>query len=84
MGNFFINLFNGVINTLAVIINGIFSLLPSSPFNLIANTQVEEFIGSISWLVPVGSIIAILELWLVAIVGYYMVMLVLRWVKAIE
>lgn len=64
-------------------ISWVINLLPDSPFQLVDNTDVSTFLGTLNWFLPLSQIVAILELWLVAITTYYLYMVILRWVKAI-
>ena len=62
-----------------------FSLLPASPFKAFI-----EAMGSIPYLdvlncfLPVSEMLAIGQAWLTAITAFYIISLVLRWIKAIE
>lgn len=85
MYSFFINLINSLIRGLGSVLNLMFSLLPNSPFNYVVNSSViSPYLGYINYFVPVAEILAILEAWCVAIGTYYIIQIVLRWVKAIE
>lgn len=42
------------------------ALLPQSPFVNFAAPQVEQGLGWLNWIVPVGDILGLLEIWLVA------------------
>ena len=61
------------------------SLLPSSPF-----VAFIDAIGSIpyldvlNWFLPVSEMLAIGQAWLTSITAFYVISLVLRWIKAIE
>ncbi len=57
---------------------------PRSPFNLIDNSSVSTYMGWLNWLVPVSQIVAILQVGVVAVGIYYVVVIVLRWIKAID
>lgn len=62
--------------------------LPISPFQrFIANWEglsvIRQYIGYINWFVPIGTIIDILTIWLVAIGVFYGVMAILRWIKIV-
>lgn len=78
-----------VLNALIGIINMFFSLvetlLPASPF-----ASISDYIGDIPWLgvlnyfVPVSAILEILFLWAGAMIVYFIVSIVLRWVKVVK
>lgn len=72
---------NVIKSMLAFIIN----LLPKSPFIKILEMIGDiPFLNMINWFIPFDLIIAITEVWLVAIGIFYLYMIVLRWVKAID
>lgn len=61
------------------------SLLPSSPFTYFINAiQTMPYLGILNWFVPVSTILAIGEAWLSAITVYYLLSIILRFIKAIE
>lgn len=63
------------------------SLLPDSPFvflTTMATSEFGEWIGYFNWVVPVYTWLGILQIWLTSILIYYVIQIVLRWVKAIE
>lgn len=84
MANFIINLLNKIIEALASVFSALISFLPNSPFSLIDNSAVQEYLPYLNWIIPINLMITILESWLVAIATYYICQVVLRWVKAIE
>lgn len=85
MGNFFINLINGTIKGLGAVLSFVFSVLPPSPFKVIAiNSDVKQFLGYINYLLPLNECLAILEAWTAAIGIYYIYQIALRWLKAID
>lgn len=67
-------------NTLQWVIN----LLPDSPFKLLDNTPIKDYLGYINYFVPFDFIVTTFSLWLVAIATYYLIQVFLRWVKAID
>jgi len=84
MGNFLIGMLNEIIKGLASALNLIFSLLPTSPFQLVSNSGVGNFLNNLGWIIPVSQILSILQAWATAIGIYYVVQVGLRWIKAIE
>ena len=80
---FLVKIANGIIKLLAKVLDVLFILLPGSPFKLVyANDTVVSYLGYINWLVPVGILVSITELWLVAVSAFYLVQIPLRWAKA--
>lgn len=67
------------------ILNNLANVLPMSPFQVfIDNFGDIPFLGQLNYFLPVAQIIAIGEAWLVAIALYYVYMIALRWIKAIN
>lgn len=65
--------------------DAVIKLLPLSPFEKYIDALEElPYLSTLNWFVPIGGYIAILEAWLTAIAVYYLYMIVLRWVKAID
>ena len=62
----------------------VISMLPTSPFTaFIEACDNLPYLGWLNWFIPVGTIIAIGEAWLVAIGLFYLYSVILRWVRAI-
>lgn len=62
--------------------------LPTSPVQtfLVENditSDIRQFLGYLNWFIPVGTILTILSLWLVAIGLFYLVQWILRTYKII-
>lgn len=71
--------------TASGLLEKLIDILPKSPIvYLTANPTVREYLGYINWFIPIYSMLTLLEGWLTAIVVYYVVQIVLRWIKAIE
>ena len=84
MGNWVIDILNFIIKALGSILSLIFSILPPSPFSVINNSVISEYLPYINYFVPFSEIVVILQVWLVAVGVYYLYQIVLRWIKAIE
>ena len=84
MGNFFIDLINYLIKGIGSVLSLIFSILPPSPFSIIDNSPIKEYLSYINYFVPINEVIFILQSWLVAVGLYYIYQVALRWIKAIE
>lgn len=73
---------NEVVNGL---LEAVLSLLPLSPFEKYIDSLASiPYIPYINWFIPVGVFVEIGLTWLGAIGTFYLLMIVLRWVKAIE
>lgn len=61
------------------------ALLPDSPFTAFINVIGEiPYLAELNWFVPITEMLAIGQAWLVAITAYYVISLLLRWIKVIE
>jgi hypothetical protein len=80
MGGFFDSLGSNLINALSWVLE----LLPDSPFQAISNSDVNQFMGTLNWFLPMSQIIAELELWITCVSVFYVYQLILRWIRAIE
>lgn len=83
---FIINVLNALIRGLGVVLKVVLYMLPDSPFQkyIIENDVIRKYIGFINYFFPVAEVIVILEAWTVAIASFYIVQVVLRWIKAIQ
>lgn len=79
-----INVLNYVIAKVGFVITIIFALLPNSPFKIIDNSPISEFLPTLNYFLPISEMIVISESWLTAVGIYYLVQIALRWIKAIE
>lgn len=78
----FVNLF---IKIVGYLINVIFSLLPPSPFQQLINYPVvSEYMDRLNYILPISEALAVFQLWLAAITVYYLYVIVLRWIKAVQ
>ena len=63
----------------------VLKLLPTSPFTrYIDALSTIPYLGYLNWFVPVGTMLKIGSAWLVSISLFYVYMIILRWIKAIE
>lgn len=77
--------FNWLSEKIQDIFQGLIDVLPGSPINwIVSNDSINEYVGYLNWFIPVYTFIGILENWLMAVVVYYVVQVILRWVKAVE
>lgn len=84
LADLFISLINFIIDGLASIANIALMILPPSPFEFVANADVDKYLGYFNWVVPVDTLLTITVYWLGAIAIYYIVSVILRWVKLIQ
>lgn len=80
MSNFFFAFINKIIELIGGIITVILALLPTSPFQFVANLP-QDWFKFINWLIPIDQAILHLEVYIVAVGIYYGIRVVLRWIK---
>lgn len=76
-----IGIFNAIIKGFGVVLTAILSLLPKSPFVFVSSIN-NKYLGYINYFLPVTSAVAHLELFVAAVLIYYGLRVVLKWVKA--
>jgi hypothetical protein len=57
------------------------NLLPDSPFTAINHSVISEYLPYLNWFIPFNQILAILQLWLVAVGVFYIYKVILKWIK---
>jgi len=64
------------------------NLLPGSPFTFLKNTDLtsgmDEMMHMVNYWVPFAQMVVVALTWLTAIVTWYMIQIIMRWIKAIE
>lgn len=83
MINSFLHLIQFIIDSFGKLCVFFVNLLPTSPFVSLTFDNIK-FIDTLNWVIPFNLMLSTISLWLVSIVGYYLVQIILRWVKAIE
>ena len=60
-------------------------ILPKCPlYYLETIPEIQQYLGVLNWFMPISTMISIGIAWLECIVVYYMVQVILRWIKVIE
>ena len=73
-----------LINGLGTLLN-VATALPQSPFDsAIKYLGQASFLGYLSYFFPIRDMLMVLQYWLVAIFGFYLVKTYLRFMKVIE
>lgn len=84
-GRDFMDFLNYLIDKFKVIVDSVLNMLPKSPIVYCTkNKTISEYLGYVNYFIPVYLWISILEAWLTAIVIYFVVQVILRWIKVIE
>lgn len=81
--NGLISALNGIISGFGSILTTIVALLPGSPFTILMDSPVAHMYGWLNWIIPVSTILATMQVWLLAVAGFYVYSIALRWVKAL-
>lgn len=77
--------FNFIKDGFTSFVEKLIDILPKSPITYItANSEVKQILGYVNYFIPIYAVISVLEVWLVAILIYYIVQVILRWLKVIE
>lgn len=84
IADIFITVINLLVSSLGFVLDGLFALLPNSPFKAVLDSGISVYLGWFNWIVPVSEILAVCQAWLVSISSFYVVQIGLRWLKAIE
>lgn len=78
---------DGLTNAVYNAIEAALSILPDSPFKFLSDystSPVGQWLGYLNWFIPINTFLSIVQLWLAAILIYYVIQIILRWAKAIE
>lgn len=76
-------LINQLIKALGKIAEMMINILPESPFLIVENIEIP-YIKYLNWIIPFEEMLVILTYWVGAIAIYYIVQVILRWVKVIR
>lgn len=78
-----IGMINAIIGKIGVILQAMILLLPTSPFNFILNID-SQWIKAICWIFPFAEVVAHLQIYCTAVLTYYSIRVVLRWIKVVS
>jgi len=88
MPDWIVDAVNDVLGGFVDIVDVLLGWLPDSPFRepieSISSGVFSEMFGYINYFLPVSEMLAVTTVWLSAVVVYYGVSVVLRWIKAIS
>lgn len=63
----------------------VLAMLPTCPFQSVINfTLNNQVLKAINFFIPVSEMISITELWLSAILVFYVISMLLRWLKVVQ
>lgn len=79
---------NAALQGLVDFVNAVVSWIPNSPFrefiDSLGTTFGSELLGYLNYFLPISELLFILSTWVNGILVYYVVSIILRWVKAIS
>jgi hypothetical protein len=63
-----------MVGLLSTLLLGVINILPDSPFQTTLNGEIYslDFLPYLNWFIPFDNALKITELWVVAIVAYYL------------
>jgi hypothetical protein len=76
-----IGIINALISKVGIVLAAVLALLPDSPFNWTYGLD-SGWIGNMNYILPFSQAVAHLEAYILAVIVYYGIRIVLRWVKA--
>lgn len=84
MGNILISFLQFMIDNLFLLLEAIIQFLPDSPFSSVDFSPINQFLGYINWLIPVGLFVTFLGLWTSGVLIYYVYTIILRVTQTID
>lgn len=79
---------NTILEGLVLVVNSLVSIFPDSPFKSAIDSVTtglgSTLLGYVNYFIPVSEMLSILSVWVAAIVFYYAISTILRWVRAIS
>lgn len=80
-----VEFFEGIKEGFQGFVEALIDFLPTSPIIFLESIpEIRELLGFVNWFLPISTFIAMAETWLVAIGLYYIVQVILRWIKVVE
>lgn len=84
IGNFIITIINYLIAGVGIVLGWILSLFPKSPFSEPVAAPESVNLGWLSWLIPFPTMIKHTLLLCTAILAYYAIRVLARWIKVVK
>lgn len=75
------NIINWLIQVLGNIISTVLMILPDSPFLNFSYSFDNSFLKSLNFVFPVNSAITHLGIYVIAVIVYYILRVLMRWIK---
>ncbi len=84
IGQFFIDLLNLIIAGLGAVLQGLIMLFPDTPFEAPSSPPSSVKLGYITWLIDFPTMLGHLSLVLTAVITYYAIRVIARWIKMVR
>lgn len=73
---------NGIIDTFSNVLDSIIDLLPLSPFAKFTYMTLDSgLLALLNYFLPISEIVSVLQLWLIAVAGYYLYKFILKFIR---
>lgn len=73
---------NSIIDVFSDLLNSIIEALPTSPFaQFTYSTLSNNLLGFLNYFLPISEVIAVLQLWVIAVAGYYIYKYILKFIR---
>lgn len=73
-----------IMNLFSNLVNWVLGFLPDSPITWVDNSPAAQFIGYMNYFIPIDFMLSSAEVWLSAVIAYYIYSAVLRWIRAVS
>lgn len=80
----FQSIFNWLGEALNKVLGWVLTMLPDSPFKMLSNSPISQYLPYINYFIDVATILDVLFAWVTCIAVYYGYQVLLRWAKAIN
>lgn len=84
MGQFFIDLINLCIAGLGAVLSSLLAVFPDTPFETPDSAPSAIKLGYVTWLLDFPTMLAHFGAFLVAVVSYYAIRVIARWLKMVR
>lgn len=73
---------NSVVDIFSGVLDSIIELLPLSPFARFTYMTLDSgLLALLNYFLPIAEIVSVLQLWLIAVAGYYIYKFILKFIR---
>lgn len=80
----FANIWDSICDWFYELFKSIIDILPDSPFSIIENSPIADYLPFINYFIDFQFIVNTLSLWLIAVAGFYTYSAILRLLNTID